>query len=133
MEHVESGPMSRFLSKPLSIRSICLSSLLGFVDDDVCIGLLLRTGECRLCRLDVGDGGDLEPMLYPADVSGEVHVAIVVFVIGNEYGENLLVDLDAKRFPRWEPDKDCVELNAGDKFEYNGCPDICNCPNADKL
>lgn len=116
MEAVETASMSRFLSKPLSIRSILLSSLLGFVEDNACIGLLPRNGEWRLCRLDVGDAGDLEPILYPADESGEVHVAMVV--LGNEYGENRF-DLEANSVPRCEPDNDCEVLNGGDKFEYN--------------
>lgn len=116
-----------------------LSSLLGLVDSAVCTGLLLLTGDgrLRLTRLewvDVGDVGDLGPMLYPDDVCGDVLVAMVVFVIGNEYGENLLLDLDANNVPRCEPDNEfeVLLLNVGDKFGYNGCPGIGNCPKADK-
>lgn len=121
------------------MRSILLSSLLGLVDSAVCTGLLLLTGDgrLRLTRLewvDVGDVGDLGPILYPDDVSGDVLVAMVVFVIGNEYGENLLLDLDANNVPRCEPDSEfeVLLLNVGDKFGYNGCPGIGICPNADK-
>lgn len=137
MAPVESGPTSRFRSNPLSMRSILFSSLFGLVEVEF-TGLLLRTGEGRLrLRLDgavVGDVGDLDPMLNPDEDRGDVLVAMVVFVMGNEYGENLLFDLDANRGPRCEPDNELEELdvNVGDKFGYSGCPGIDNCPNADK-
>lgn len=121
------------------MRSILLSSLLGFDGADVCTGLLLLTGDgrLRLPRLDcvaVGDVGDLGPRLNPDDESGDVLVAIVVFVIGREYGENRLFDLEANIEPRCEPDNELevLLLNVGDKFGYNGCPGIGNCPKADK-
>lgn len=137
MAPVESGPTSRFRSNPLSMRSMLLSSLFGLVEVEF-TGLRLRTGEGRLrLRLDgvvVGDVGDLDPMLNPDDDRGEVLVAMVVFVMGNEYGENLLFDLDANKGPRCEPESELDELDVkvGDKFGYNGCPGIGNCPNADK-
>jgi len=98
MAPVESGPTSRL--SPLSIRSMLLSSLLGLFEWALG-GLRLLIGECRLrFRLEGGDVGDLDPILNPADVIGEVLVAMVVFVIPpNEYGEYLLLDLDANRGP----------------------------------
>lgn len=66
---VESGPTSRFLSKPLSMRSILFSSLFGFIGGDVCIGglLLLMEGDLfKLLKLaddGVGDVSDLDPKL----------------------------------------------------------------------
>ena len=135
MAPVESGPTCRFRSNPLSMRSMLLSSLFGLVDVVVLLtGLLLRTGDGRLrLRLDgavVGEVGDLEPMLNPDDDRGDVLVAMVVFVMGNEYGENLLFDLEANNGPRCEFVE--LDVNVGDKFGYNGCPGIDNCPNADK-
>ena len=126
MAPVESGPISLFRSRPLSMRSILFSSLFGFDVVGWIGGLRLLPGDNRfklfiLVDDGVGDVGDLEPILNPDDVIGDVLVAIVVFVMGNEYGENLLVDLEANNGPKWEPgiwDSDCVVLllNVGDKF-----------------
>ena len=52
---------------------------------------------------DLEPSSDLDPRLNPDDI-GDALVAIVVFVIGNEYGVNLLFDLEANRGPRWLPE-----------------------------